>query len=100
MFKSNSGVHASINTTDDQICINCPDDGVSKGCVVVIRPPQELQSIISYKIPRSEGGRCFHQEQSGYYTVAVFKQIMRMTLQKTPLIVSEVFISLTTGESK
>lgn len=91
----NSGLSASINTTSDQICVSCPDDGVSKGCVVVLRPPQDLHSTMSYEIPRSEL-RCFHQEQSGNYTVAVFKQNTSNALEAIPLEVSVVSISNST----
>ena len=87
----NSELSASINTTDDQICVSCPDDGVSKGCVVVLRPPQELQLTMSYEILRSER-RCFHQEQSGDYTVTVFKQAMNNALYAYPLNVSVVSV--------
>ena len=45
---------ASINTTENQICVSCPDDGMSKGCVIVLRHSQELQSTMSYEILRSE----------------------------------------------
>ena len=75
----NSGFGASINTTENQICVSCPDDGVSRGCVIVLRHSQELQSIMSHNIPRAEVS-CFHQEKSGDYTVAVFKQIINKTL--------------------
>ena len=96
VITENSGPSASINTTDDKICVSCPDDGVSKGCVVVLRLPQKMQSTLSYEIPRSEEGRCFPQKQSGEYTVAVFKQIMRNALQEKPLNVSMVTISIST----
>ena len=86
---------ASINTTDDQICVSCPDDGMSKGCVVVLRPPQELQLTMSYEILRPER-RCFHQEQSGDYTVTVFKRTMNNALYAYPLNVSMVSVFLTT----
>ena len=65
-----SGSSASINTTGDQICVSCPDDGVSRGCVVVLHHSQELQSTKSYEILRSEGGGCFRQEQSGDYNTS------------------------------
>ena len=90
----NSGSSASINTTGDQICVSCPDDGTSKGCVVVLRPSQELQSTMSYEILRSEGEGCFHQEQSGDYTVAVFKQTMNKTLHAIPLKVDLSVVSV------
>ena len=68
-------------------------------CVVVLRPPQELHSTISHEIP-SSGERCFRQEQSGDYTVAVFKQNMNKTLHAFPLHVYMASISLTTCKSK
>ena len=84
---------ASINTTENQICVSCPDDGMSKGCVIVLRHSQELQSTMSYEIPRSEEEGCFHQELSGDYTVAVFKQNINKTLHASPLNVSMVSVS-------
>ena len=86
---------ASINTTENQICVSCPDDGVSRGCVIVLRYTQELQSIMSHKIARAEV-RCFHQEQSGDYTVAAFKQTINKTLNAIPLNVSVVSSSSST----
>ena len=65
-------MQASIQLVTMQICASCPDNGVSKGCVVVLPPPQELQSTITYEIPNLVEEKCFHQEQSGEYTVAVF----------------------------
>ena len=67
----NSELSASINMTENQICVSCPDDGVSRGCIIVLRHSQELQSTMSYEILRSEGEGCFRQEQSGDYTVTV-----------------------------
>ena len=87
---------ASINTTEKQICVSCPDDGMSKGCVIVLRHSQELQSTMSYEILRSEEEGCFHQEQSGDYTVGVFKQTMNKTLHAIPLNVSVVSVSFST----
>ena len=89
----NSELSASINITGDQICVSCPDDGVSRGCVIVLRHSQELQSTMSYEILRSEGEGCFRQEKSGDYTVAVFKQTMNKTLHAIPLKVSVVSVS-------
>ena len=68
---------------------------MSRGCVIVLRHSQELQSTMSYKIPRSEV-RCFHQEQSGDYTVAVFKQTINKTLHAIPVNVSVVSVSFST----
>ena len=85
----------NINKHDEQICVSCPD-GV---CVVVLRPPQEVHSTMSHKIPSSEV-RCFRQEQSGDYTVAVFRQNMNNTLHAFPLYVYMASISLTTCKSK
>ena len=92
----NSRSSASINTTGDQICVSC---SVSKGCVIVLRTPQDLQSTMSHKIPRSEGEGCFHQ-QSGEYTVAVFKQTMNKTLHAIPLNVSVVSVSFSTPTTR
>ena len=50
---------------------------------------------MSHEIPRAEV-RCFHQEQSGDYTVAVFKQAMSNALQAKPFEVSVVSISTST----
>ena len=69
---------------------------MSKGCVVVLRPPQEMLSLLSYEIPKSEEGRCFPKLQSGEYTVAVFKQNMSNTLQKNPVKVAVVSVSIPT----
>ena len=91
-----SELNASINTTENQICVSCPDDGVSRGCVIVLCHSQELQSTISYEILRSEGERCFRQEKSGDYTVAVFKQTISKTLHAIPLNVSVVSVSFST----
>ena len=88
----NSGPSASINAMNENICISCPDDGVSRGCVVVLRHSQELQSTMSHNIPRAEVS-CFHQEQNGDYTVAVFKQTMNKTLNAIPQKVSVVCLS-------
>ena len=90
----NSGSSASINATGDQICVSCPDDGVSKSCVVVLHPPRELQSTITYEIPNLVEEKCFHQEQGGEYTVAVFKQTMNKTLHGIPLTVSAILLML------
>ena len=88
-----SGPSAIINTTDHQICVSCPDDGVSEGCVAILRP-QESTTTISHQIPRSEV-RCF--QQIGNYTVAVFKQqTTSSALQAIPLKVSVVSISNST----
>ena len=87
-----SGPSPRINTTDNQICVSCPDDGVSKGCVVVFRPPHKNLTTMSHHILRSEV-KCFRQQQIGNYTVAVFKQAMSNALQAIPLKVSVVFIS-------
>ena len=96
VITENSGSSASINTMDDQICVTCPGDDVPNGCVVVLHPSEELQSIMSHKISQSEL-RCFPQKQSGEYTVAVFKQIMNNALQENPLNVSMVTISISTS---
>ena len=96
----NSVLSASINTTENQICVSCPDDGVSRGCVVVLHHSQELQSTKSYEILRSEEVRCFRQEQSGDYTVAVFKQTINKTLHAIPLKVSVVSISFSTPTTR
>ena len=93
----NSELSASINTSDNQICVSCLDDGMSRGCVIVLRHSQELQS--SYEIRRSEV-RCFHQELSGDYTVAVFKQAMNKTLYAIPLNVSVVSVSSSTPTTR
>ena len=69
---------------------------MSKGCVVLLRPSQELQSTMSYEILRSEGEGCFRQELSGDYTVAVFKQTMNKTLHASALKVSVVSLSYST----
>ena len=69
---------------------------MSKGCVVVLRPSQELQSTMSYEILRSEGGGCFRQEKSDDYTVAVFKQTMNKTLHASALKVSVASLSYST----
>ena len=92
-FYADPEVHANINTSTDRICIKCPDNGMSRGCVVVLRSPQDLLSAISLKIRRSDRERCFPQQKSGEYTVAVFKQRINKTLQATPLIVFVVSIS-------
>ena len=92
----NSELSASINTTENQICVSCPDDGVSRGCVIVLRHSQELQSAMSYEILRLEGEGCFRQEKSGDYTVAVFKQTRNKTLHAIPLYVSLVSVSFST----
>ena len=92
----NSELSASINTTENQICVICPDDGVSRGCVIVSRHSQELQSTMSYEILRSEGEGCFHQEKSGNHTVAVFKQTINKTLRAISLTVSVVSVSFST----
>ena len=99
LITENSGFGASINTTENQICVSCPDDGLSRGCVVVLRHSQELQSIMSHNIPRAEL-RCFHQEQSGEYTVAVFKQTTNRTLHMIPLDVSVVSLSSSTPTTR
>ena len=88
-----SELSASINTTENQICVSCPDDGVSRGCVVVLRHSQELQSIMSHNTPRAEV-RCFHQENNADYTVAVFKQTMNKTLHAIPLALNVSVVSL------
>ena len=80
----------------ENICVSCPDDRVSKGCVVVLRPPNKTLSAMSHEIPRAEV-RCFHQEKSGDYTVAVFTQNMNNALQAKPLKVSVVSISTSTS---
>ena len=69
---------------------------MSKGCVIVLRHSQELQSTMSYEILRSEGEGCFRQEKSGDYTVAVFKQTMNKTLHASALKVSVVSLSYST----
>ena len=69
---------------------------MSRGCVIVLRHSQELQSTMSYEIPRSKGEGCFRQEQSGDYTVAVFKQTINKTLHAIPLNVSVVSVSFST----
>ena len=97
---AHSGPSVSVNTTDDQICVSCPYSDVSKGCVVVSRHSQELQSTMSYEILRSEGEGRFHQELSGDYTVAVFKQTMNKTLHAIPLNVSVVSLSLSTPATR
>ena len=73
---------------------------MSRGCVIVLRHSQELQSTMSYEIPRSEGEGCFHQEQSGDYTVAVFKQTINKTLHAIPLNVPVVSVSLSTPSTR
>ena len=95
----NSGLSANINTTENQICVSCPDDGVSRGYVIVLRHSQELQSIMSHKIARAEV-RCFRQEQSGEYTVTVFKQTTNETLHMIPLDVSVVSLSSSTPTTR
>ena len=60
-----------INTTDDHICVTCPDDGVSKGCVEVTHPSQET----SQEISKSDRGMCFPQLEDGEYNFTIFKQI-------------------------
>ena len=99
LITENSGLSASINTTDDQICVSCPDDGVSRGCVIVLRNSQELQSTMNHKIPRAEV-RCFHQEQSGEYTVAVFTETTNKILDAIPLNVSMVSLSFSTPTTR
>lgn len=66
---------------------------MSKGCIVVLRPPQELQSTMNYEIPNLVEEKCFHQERSGEYTVAVFKKTTNKTLNAIPLNVSVVSVS-------
>ena len=106
MYMAQLGIHShsfiteNSGSTGDQICVSCPDDGVSKGCVVVLRPPQELQSTITYEIPNLVEEKCFHQEQSGQYTVAVFKQTTNKTLHMTPLNVSVVSVSFSTPTTR
>jgi len=92
----NSGPSASINAMNENICISCPDDGVSRGCVVVLRLPNKTLSAVSHEIQRAEV-KCFHQEQSGDYTVAVFTQNTSNALQAKPLKVSVVSISTSTS---
>ena len=72
---------------------------MSRGCIIVLRPPREMQSTMSHKIARAEV-RCFHQEQSGEYTVAVFKQTINKTLHAIPLNVSVVSVSLSTPSTR
>ena len=72
---------------------------MSRGCVVVLRSPQDLLSIISLEIPSSEGERCFSQRKRGEYIVAVYKQSISRTLQATPLNVFVVSISPSTCKS-
>ena len=95
MFVITENSSVSINTTDNEICVSCPDDDAPKGCIVVLHPSQELQSIMSHEIPRAEL-RCFPVE-NGEYTVAVFEQIMNNALQENPLHVSMVTISVSTS---
>ena len=95
MFVITENSSVSINTTDNEICVSCPDDDAPKGCIVVLHPSQELQSIISHEIPRAEL-RCF-PVGNGEYTVAVFEQIMNNALQENPLHVSMVTISVSTS---
>ena len=56
---------------------------------------------MSHEIPRAEV-RCFHQEQSGDYTVAMFKQTMNKTLRAIPSApnVSVVSVSFSTPTRK
>jgi len=89
----NSVFGASINTTENQICVSCPDDGVSRGCVIVLRYTQQLQSTMSHIIPKA-GIRCFYQEQNGDYTIAVFKQTMNKTLHAIPSALNASVVSL------
>ena len=95
VITENSGPSASINRSDDRICVSCPGDGVSNGCVVVLRP-QKMQSTLSYEILRSEEDRCFSQKPSGEYTVAVFRRMMSNALQENPFTVSMVNVSIST----
>ena len=64
-----------INTTDDYICVACSDDGVSKGCVEVTRPSQEMQPATSQEISRSDRGMYFPEQEDGEYNFTVCKQI-------------------------
>ena len=64
-----------VNTTDHHICVLCPDDGVSKKCVEVTHPSQELQPATSQEFSRSDGGMYFPQQEDGEYTITVFTQI-------------------------
>ena len=54
-----------VNTTDDHICVTCPGDGVSKGCIEVTHPSQEMQPTTSHEISRSDRGMCFPQQEDG-----------------------------------
>ena len=72
---------------------------MSRGSVIVLRHFQGLQSTMSHKIARAEV-RCVHQEQSGDYTVAVFKQTMNKTLHAIPLNVSVVSVSSSTPATR
>ena len=97
-FAVNSFVNASIQPTHNQICARCPAEGETKGCVVIIHPAWNLESVESHTIQKSDR-RCFHQP-SGEYTVAVFGQSMDRVLQMVPLNASVVSISKpTTGTS-
>ena len=98
-FYADPEVHANINTSTGQVCVKCPDNGMSRRCVAVLRSPQDLLSAISLKIRRSDRERCFPLQKSGDYTVAVFKQRINKTLQPTPLIVFVVSISPNTCKS-
>jgi len=90
-FTVDSPVSANIQQTHNQICIQCPENGETKGCVMFIHPTWNLESVESHIIEKSSR-RCFHQ-LTGEYTVAVFGQSTGGVLQKVPLNVSVVSIS-------
>ena len=90
-FTVDSPVSANIQQTHNQICIQCLENGETKGCVMIIHPTWNLESVESHIIQKSSR-RCFHQ-LSGEYTVAVFGQSAGGVLQKVPLNVSVVSIS-------
>ena len=90
-FTVDSPVSANFQQTHNQICIQCLENGETKGCVMIIHPTWNLESVESHIIQKSSR-RCFHQ-LSGEYTVAVFGQSAGGVLQKVPLNVSVVSIS-------
>lgn len=91
-FTVDSKASASIQEAGGNICVNCSDmdDGESKGCVVVVRSNQTLESAMSYEISGSSN-LCVPQ-RDGDYSVAVFRQSVSNVLQTAPLKVSVVFI--------
>jgi len=90
--KMDSKASASIERAGGNICVNCSDmdDGESKGCVVVVRSNQTLESARSYEI--SGSSKLCVPQRDGEYSVAVFRQSMSNVLQTTPLKVSVVSI--------